>query len=44
MTNRTTKLVEDAGEEHHGKAKKAEGRCRGEEENLQVSVKTKKKG
>jgi len=32
--------MEDAGEEHHGNSKKVEGRRHGEEENLQVNIKT----
>jgi len=39
LTNRTTKLMEDAGEEHHGNSKKVEGRRHGEEENLQIETK-----
>jgi hypothetical protein len=38
LTNRTSKLIEDAGEEHHGNAKKAKGRRRVEKENRQVSI------
>jgi len=38
-TKRRSKLVEEAGEEHHGKATKVKGRRRLEKENRHIETK-----
>ena len=43
LTKKRSKLVEEVGEEHHGKATKVKGRLRLEKENRHVSTRNSRK-